>query len=155
MPPHPLKIGRWSLPPALLVAAARRGASTRQRVAAGTALLGMWTAAYIRYRQRGKESTARERELLRTANLETFSRHYNECVPTLEEELDIWGEYHAHRHQMRYDLVAEMARKHVPQNGSILDVGCGAALVADKLGDLPLDYIGLAYGGHHIEFAAG
>lgn len=154
MRPHPLKVARWLLPPALLAATARPGAGPRQRALTGTALLGLWTASYVRYRQRGKAATARERELLRTANLETFSRHYNECVPTLEEELDIWGEYHAHRHQMRYDLVAAMARRHVPAGGAILDVGCGAALVADKLGDLSVDYVGLDYGGHHIEFAA-
>jgi ubiquinone/menaquinone biosynthesis C-methylase UbiE len=154
MRPHPLKVARWLLPPALLATAVRPGAGPRQRIVAGSALLGLWTAAYARYRQRSKVITAREWELLRTANLETFSRHYNECVPTLEEELDLWGEYHAHRHQMRYDLVAEMTRTHVPWGGSILDVGCGAALVADKLGDLPLTYVGLDYGGHHIEFAA-
>ena len=154
MPPHPKRLVRWAAPPALLAATARPRASARQRAVAGAALGVSWAAAYRKYRRRGIATTAREHELLRTANLETFSRHYNECVPTLEEELDIWGEYHAHRHQMRYDLVADMVRKHVPRTGSVLDVGCGAALVADKLGDLPLDYVGLDYGGHHIEFAA-
>src|SRR4051794_17379937 len=154
MRPHPLKVARWSLPPALLIAAARPGAGRRQRAAAATALLGLWSTAYARYRQRGKETTERERELLRTANLEAFSRHYNECVPTLEEELDLWGEYHAHRHEMRYDLVAGMVRRHAPDGGRVLDVGCGAALVADRLSDLPLTYVGLDYGGHHIEVAA-
>ena len=154
MAPHPKRVARWAVPPLLAAASVRPGASARQRAVAGAALLGVWTAAYRQYRRRGITTTERERELLRTANLETFSRHYNECVPTLEEELDIWGEYHAHRHEMRYDLVADMVRRHVPRHGAVLDVGCGAALVADKLGDLPLDYVGLDYGGHHIEFAA-
>jgi 2-polyprenyl-3-methyl-5-hydroxy-6-metoxy-1,4-benzoquinol methylase len=142
------------LPPALLAATVRPRATGRQRVVTGLTLLASWIASYRRYRTRGIEATEQERELLRTATLETFSRHYNECVPTLEEELDIWGEYHAHRHEMRYDLVAEMVRRHVPPHGAVLDVGCGAALVADKLADLPLAYVGLDYGGHHIEFAA-
>ena len=152
--PHPLKVARLALPPVLLAATVRPRIGRAQRAMTGMALLASWVASYRRYRERGIAQTARERELLRTATLETFSRHYNECVPTLEEELDIWGEYHAHRHEMRYDLVAEMARRHVPRHGAVLDVGCGAALVADKLGDLPLDYVGLDYGGHHIEFAA-
>lgn len=154
MPAHPLRVARLAVPPLLLAAAVRPKARKVERVLAGAALLAAWTATYRQYRRRGIETTARERELLRTANLETFSRHYNECVPTLEEELDIWGEYHAHRHQMRYDLVADMVRRHVPERGAVLDVGCGAALVADKLADLPLRYVGLDYGGHHIEFAA-
>ena len=41
------------------------------------------------------------------ATPDAFARHYNECVPTLEEELDVWGEYHGHRHEMRYRLVAD------------------------------------------------
>ncbi len=151
---HPLKVARVVVPPALLAAAVRPGAPGRQRAAAAAVLVATWTAVYARYRRRGLAATARERELLRTATLEAFSRHYNECVPTLEEELDIWGEYHAHRHQMRYDLVATMVRRHVPATGAVLDVGCGAALVADRLADLPLDYVGLDYGGHHITFAA-
>src|SRR3954451_15989523 len=152
--PHPLKVARLALPPALLAATVRPRASAGQRAVTGVTLLASWMASYRRYRTRGIEATERERELLRTATLETFSRHYNECVPTLEEELDIWGEYHAHRHEMRYDLVADMVRSLVPAHGAVLDVGCGAALVADKLGDLPLGYVGLDYGGHHIEFAA-
>jgi SAM-dependent methyltransferase len=154
MPAHPLRVARLAVPPLLLAATVRPKARKAERLLAGAALVAAWTATYRRYRERGIETTARERELLRTANLETFSRHYNECVPTLEEELDIWGEYHAHRHQMRYDLVADMVRRHVPERGAVLDVGCGAALVADKLADLPLRYVGLDYGGHHIEFAA-
>ena len=66
----------------------------------------MWTLFYARYRTTSKKQTAIERELLRTANWETYSRHYNEQVPTIEEEFDMWGEYHQHRHEMRYDLVA-------------------------------------------------
>ena len=91
---------------------------------------------------------------MRTATLEAFKRHYNECVPTLEEELDLWGEYHGHRHQMRYQLVSDMVRRHVKEGDRILDLGRGAALVAERLADLPVRYVGLDYGGHHIEFAA-
>ncbi|HEU5033456.1 MAG TPA: methyltransferase domain-containing protein [Mycobacteriales bacterium] len=154
MAPHPLKVARVAAPPALLLAAAAPGASRRRRALLLGALGASWVASYVRYRRRGLEATEHERELLRTATPEAFAHHYNECVPTLEEELDIWGEYHAHRHQMRYDLVADIVRQHVPAGGAILDVGCGAALVADRLADLPVDYVGLDFGGHHIGFAA-
>ena len=145
---------RVAAPPVLLAAAVRPRASARQRLVAGAGLLSVWSWSYLRYRRRSKAITAREYELMRTATPDAFSRHYNECVPTLEEELDIWGEYHAHRHEMRYAHVAGMVRKHAPSRAAVLDVGCGAALVADLLGDLPFVYTGLDYGGHHIEFAA-
>jgi ubiquinone/menaquinone biosynthesis C-methylase UbiE len=151
--PDPRFLVRVAAPPVLLAAAARPRASARQRAVAGAGLLAVWSWSYSRYRRRGKATTAHEYDLMQTATMEAFSRHYNECVPTLEEELDIWGEYHAHRHEMRYQLVADMVRAHVPPGGAVLDVGCGAALVADLLGDLPLIYTGLDYGGHHIEFA--
>jgi ubiquinone/menaquinone biosynthesis C-methylase UbiE len=137
-----------------MVVAARPGASRRQRAAAGLALVGLWSAVYARYRKGGKASTASEYELLRTANWETFTRHYNERVPTMEEELDLWGDYHRHRHEMRYDLVADAASRHLPDGGALLDVGCGAALVADRLGGRDASYVGLDFGGHHITEAA-
>jgi SAM-dependent methyltransferase len=125
------------------------------RGAAVLGLVGTWGATYSRYRARGIEQTQSEWELMRTATLEAFKRHYNECVPTLEEELDLWGEYHGHRHEMRYRLVANEVRRRVSSNpADVLDLGCGAALVADLLDDLPLRYVGLDYGDHHIRFAA-
>lgn len=148
------RIARITLPAALLSAAARPGASSRQRGAAAVALAAAWSLVYARYRKRGLQTTRDEWELMRTATFEAFKRHYNECVPTMEEELDLWGEYHGHRHQMRYRLVSDMVRRHVTGPASVLDLGCGAALVADQLADLPLRYVGLDYGGHHIEFAA-
>jgi SAM-dependent methyltransferase len=36
----------------------------------------------------------------------------------------------------------------------VLDIGCGSGLVADRLAGLPLHYIGVDFGGHHIESAA-
>jgi SAM-dependent methyltransferase len=72
----------------------------------------------------------------------------------MEEELDLWGEYHKQRHEMRYDIVAAETRRKLPRGGCVLDIGCGATLVADRLLDLDADYIGLEYGGNQIEFAA-
>jgi ubiquinone/menaquinone biosynthesis C-methylase UbiE len=117
-------------------------------------LLGLWATTYSRYRQRGLEATAHEWELLATATPEAFSRHYNESVPTVEEELDMWSEYHGHRHAMRYRLVAEAACEHAVPDAVVLDIGCGSALVADQLSDEPVHYIGIDFGGHHIESAA-
>jgi ubiquinone/menaquinone biosynthesis C-methylase UbiE len=150
----PGRLVRVSAPVALLGALLRPGGSRRQRTAAATGLAAVWGVAYSRYRGRGLARTHDEWELMRTATLEAFKRHYNECVPTLEEELDLWGEYHGHRHQMRYRLVTEMVRRHTPGPADVLDLGCGAALVADGLADLPVRYVGLDYGGHHIAFAA-
>jgi SAM-dependent methyltransferase len=145
---------RIGLPVALLAGAARPRVSARRRALLGAVLLGVWTVSYHRYRQRGLEVTRHEWDLLRTATPEAFSRHYNESVPTIEEELRVWSDYHGHRHEMRYRLVGEATRLRAPADGVVLDIGCGAALVVDHLRDLPLHYIGLDFGGHHIESAA-
>src|SRR5437016_213053 len=145
---------RPALPAALVAAAVRPSASHRQRAAAAATLLGLWTVVYARYRRQGLEETAREYELLRGANWEAFTRHYNERVPTIEEEFVLWGEFHQHRHEMRYDLVADAVRHNLPGGGAILDIGCGSALVADRLLDLDASYLGLDFGGHHVSYAA-
>ena len=144
---------RFLVPTALLAAVvrARRGVV---RTAAFAALIGLWSAVYARYRRGGRIQTAREYDLLRTASMEAYSRHYNERVPTIEEEFDLWGEYHQHRHEMRYDLVADAVRDHLPEGGVVLDVGCGSALVADRIADLDATYVGVDYGGHHSEYAS-
>ncbi len=155
--PPPGRVVRIAAPPLLLAAAGSRGSSPAVRGAALSALAAVWAFTYSRYRKRGLQQTAREWELMRTGTLEAFSRHYNECVPTLEEELDLWGEYHGHRHEMRYRLVSNRVRRAVEDAQGpvdVLDVGCGAALVADQLRDAWLRYVGLDFGGHHITFAA-
>lgn len=116
-------------------------------------LVAIWTYSYVRYRSAARAETARQRELLRTANWETFSRVYNERVVTIEEEFDIWGEYHQHRHEMRYDLISAAASRACPDGGVVLDLGCGSALVADRMADRDLTYVGVDYGGHHIAYA--
>jgi ubiquinone/menaquinone biosynthesis C-methylase UbiE len=116
-------------------------------------LLAVWTYSYLRYRSAARAETAKERELLRTANWETFSRVYNEKVVTIEEEFDIWGEYHQHRHEMRYDLISAAASRACPDGGVILDLGCGSALVADRIASRHATYVGVDYGGHHIAYA--
>jgi SAM-dependent methyltransferase len=150
----PARLARLGLPIALLGAISRRRTGPVARLGLSVGLLGVWATTYSRYRRRGIETTAHEWELLRTATPEAFSRHYNECVPTVEEELSMWSEYHGHRHEMRYRLVGEATRRHVPPGGVVLDIGCGSALVADQLSDLSVHYIGLDFGGHHIESAA-
>ena len=144
---------RAGLPLAGLVAALRPAASRRQRVFASAALVGLWSLAYAKYRREGRAETAREFELLRSSNLEVFSRHYNERVPTIEEEFALWGEFHQRRHEMRYDLVAREARQFTADGGTILDIGCGSALVADRIADLDATYVGLDFPAHHIAYA--
>ena len=98
--------------------------------------------------------TREERELLRNVSWDAFWRHYNECDPTVEEEFDLWGPYHQQRHEMRYDLVAAEVRRHLPSKGRVLDLGCGGALVADRIRDADATYIGFDFGGPHIEYAS-
>jgi ubiquinone/menaquinone biosynthesis C-methylase UbiE len=126
----------------------------RTRVLAGGALVGLWSAVYRRYWRRSRAQTALEFELLKTVDWDVFSRHYNERVPTIKEEFELWGSFHQHRHEMRYDLVADQVRAHVPNGGLILDVGCGAALVAERIRDVDATYVGLDFPAHHIKFAA-
>ncbi|MEY2471896.1 MAG: 2-polyprenyl-6-hydroxyphenyl methylase / 3-demethylubiquinone-9 3-methyltransferase [Actinomycetota bacterium] len=123
------------------------------RVPALGLLASVWTYSYVRYRAGARAETARQRELLRTANWETFSRVYNEKVVTIEEEFDVWGEYHQHRHEMRYDLISDAASRACPDGGVVLDLGCGSALVADRLARRDVTYVGVDYGGHHIAYA--
>lgn len=123
------------------------------RATAFIVLVALWSAMYAWYRRKSRAFTAHDRELLRTANWEAFSRHYNEHVLTIEEEFDIWGEYHQHRHEMRYDLVADAVSRECPDGGTILDLGCGSALVADRILARGVTYVGVDYGGHHITYA--
>ncbi|MEY2399659.1 MAG: 2-polyprenyl-6-hydroxyphenyl methylase / 3-demethylubiquinone-9 3-methyltransferase [Actinomycetota bacterium] len=141
------------VPAALLMIVGRPASPARIRVGAFSLLLALWSFVYARYRATARAVTAHERELLRTANWETYSRHYNEQVPTIEEEFDIWGAYHQHRHEMRYDKLAGAATAACPDGGVVLDVGCGSALVADRLAARDATYIGVDYGGHHITYA--
>ena len=123
-------------------------------MAAIAGLGAVWTANYARYRRNGQRRTAYEYELLGTATREAYARHYNERVPTIEEEFEVWGRYHQHRHEMRYDLVAKAADAALRDGDVLLDVGCGSALVADRLTHRAIHYVGLDYGGHHISYAA-
>lgn len=148
------RVARLGIPLGLIGAAASPSLPRRVRIGAGLGLLAYWSAVYTRYRAASLAQTAEERRLLETANWDAFWRHYNERVPTIEEEFDLWGEYHQHRHEMRYDLLADEVRRYMPRGGSVLDVGCGSALVADRIRDLDATYIGFDFGGHHIEYAA-
>lgn len=113
-----------------------------------------WLRDYVRYRRSGLRRTRREYEWFRSVSPEVYSRHYNERVPTVEEELAQWGPYHRHRHEMRYDIVASAVRRHLPGGGRVLDVGCGSMNVADRLRDLGAHYVGVDYGEPHITYAA-
>jgi ubiquinone/menaquinone biosynthesis C-methylase UbiE len=145
---------RNAIPAVLLYAGMRNGAPKLQRAGAFGALLAFWGVIYARYRARGRAQTELEREQLKSVSWEAFWRHYNERVPTIEEEFDLWGAYHQHRHEMRYDLVADEVRRHLPPDGCVVDVGCGSALVADRIRDKLGIYVGFDFGGHHIEYAA-
>jgi ubiquinone/menaquinone biosynthesis C-methylase UbiE len=148
-----LRFVRVGLPAALLATVAFPKSSRAVRVGAAVLLVAFWTAIYVRYRRDGRRRTKREWEQLRATNWEAFWRHYNERVPTIEEEFDIWGPYHQHRHEMRYDLVADEVRRNLPRGGRVLDLGCGSALVADRLDDLNFHYVGMDFGGPHIAYA--
>jgi ubiquinone/menaquinone biosynthesis C-methylase UbiE len=148
------RVARLGIPLGLIGAAASPALPRKLRAGATLGLLAYWSAVYARYRAASRAQTAEERRLLETANWDAFWRHYNERVPTIEEEFDLWGEYHQHRHEMRYDLLAEEVRRYMPRGGSVLDVGCGSALVADRIRDLDATYVGFDFGGHHIEYAA-
>lgn len=145
---------RLAVPAICLAAGSTRRTPTRGRVAAAVGLVGSWSLVYADYRRWGLAETERERTLLYTATPEAYSQHYNLRVPTTEEELDLWGDYHRHRHEMRYDLVAAEVRRYLRRGGTVLDLGCGAAMVADRIQDLQAHYVGLDYGGRHIAYAA-
>lgn len=137
----------------LLAAAVRPATALPARLAAGAGLSAIWMRSYVQYRRMGKAQTRREYELMRTASWDAYTRHYNERVPTIEEEFDVWGEYHQHRHEMRYDRVGAAVRSHLPRGGRLLDIGCGSALVADRILDRDATYVGIDFGGRHVAYA--
>ena len=153
-------LGAWRtaarrvIPLGLVAGVCGRRLPGRVRLGCAAALGGLWLAVYRRYRIRGRQQTADEYERLRSANWAAFSRHYNERVPTVSEEFELWGSFHQHRHEMRYELVADAVRAHVPRGGRVLDIGCGSALVAERLHDIDATYVGLDLPDHHLAFAA-
>ncbi len=144
---------RWLLP-ALLICLAVFARPWAVRAAASVVLIAFWVRAYIAYRRSGLRRTRREYEQFQTIRPEIYARHYNERVPTVEQELDEWGPYHQHRHAMRYDIVARSVLKFLPSGGRVLDVGCGAMSVADRMRDVDAFYVGVDFGAPHISYAA-
>jgi SAM-dependent methyltransferase len=153
---HPLirRAARLLAPSALLVAivVAR---PTWVRLAAAVALVGLWTVVHARYRQQGKATTRRELDLLASTDWEAFDRYYKAGDATIQEAFEVWGPYHQHRHEMRYDLVAAAVRTHLPRTGgAVLDVGCGGGLVAERISDLSATYVGIDIPTRSLQLAA-
>jgi 2-polyprenyl-3-methyl-5-hydroxy-6-metoxy-1,4-benzoquinol methylase len=117
------------------------------------AVLAYWTAMYVKYRREALIETAEERRKMRTITPSAYRRHYEERVPTVEEELEGWPAYHRRRHEMRYRHVERQARRHLAEGGRILDLGCGSAPPATMLADLGGVYVGVDLGGHHVQYA--
>jgi 2-polyprenyl-3-methyl-5-hydroxy-6-metoxy-1,4-benzoquinol methylase len=128
------------------------------RTAVSSFVLGaatmQWVKAYRAYRRDGRRQTAEEFELVKAVDRGTYNRHYNERVPTTEEEFTWWGPFHQHRHEMRYDLVADAVREHLPLGGRVLDVGSGAGLVAERIADMHAEYVGLEYSARNVPLVA-
>ena len=137
--------------PSLLLLSAIRGSGSRRPAAAG--MLLWWAWVWALYRRDGRRETAVELDKMRTVEAVSFRRHYDEQVPTVEEEFSIWGAYHQHRHELRYELVARAVRDVLPARGRLLDVGCGSALLADLLADVEGTYVGTDLAHHHLSFA--
>jgi ubiquinone/menaquinone biosynthesis C-methylase UbiE len=112
-----------------------------------------WLDVYRRYRHAGKQQTAYEWDLLRAVDRGTYRRHYDERVPTVEEEFELWGMFHQHRHEMRYDLVAEAVARHLRAGGRVLDIGAGAVLVGERIAGTPAEYVALEFSARNVVLA--
>ncbi len=142
------------MPLAAIAVAAWPNLAWPSRAVAIAALIAFWIWIYLRYRRAGIAQTAAEYEQLKSVSWDAFWRHYNERVPTIEQEFEIWGPYHQHRHEMRYDLVADAARRALNPGARLLDLGCGSALVADRITDYDVHYVGTDFGEPHIAYAS-
>jgi SAM-dependent methyltransferase len=129
--------------PVALAVAAIVGPSAAVRALALAGLLALWTVVYVRYRRAGRATTARELALMAATDWDAVDRYYRSGDATIQEAFEVWGPYHQHRHEMRYDLVADVVRRHLPPGGTVLDAGCGGGLVAERLRDLPVRYVGV------------
>src|SRR5687768_14708828 len=74
--------------PLLLLALVARGGRARGPAAGG--LVGFWAWVWALYRREARRETAREVERFRTVDAVSFKRHYDEKVPTVEEEFALW-----------------------------------------------------------------
>jgi SAM-dependent methyltransferase len=142
------------LVPVALLAGVVGGPRAWVRVVSALALLALWTLVYLRYRREGRAQTADEFARLGATDWDAFDRYYRAGDATIQEAFEIWGPYHQHRHEMRYDLVGEAVRRHLPPGGAVLDVGCGGGLVAERLKDAPGRYVGLDIPTRSLRLAA-
>ena len=135
-------VGRPLLPLGLLVATVV--APGWWRVVAAAGLVALWALVYLRYRARGLEQTRRERAWLAATDWAAIDRYYKAGDATIQEAFEVWGAYHQHRHEMRYDLVGDAVRRYLPSSGGrVLDVGCGGGLVAERIKDRAAGYVGI------------
>lgn len=148
------RVARVGVPTVCVAAATGPWLRLRYRAGAVAGLVFFWAVVYLRYRRDALRRTADEFERFGRTDREAFWRHYNELVPTVEQEYELWGPYHTHRHEMRYDLVAAAVRDELPAGGRLLDLGCGSANVADRLREVSGGYVGMDFGHPQIAYAA-
>jgi SAM-dependent methyltransferase len=124
---------RQHLPLVLVATAAlsrRRGLLTRLLAAAG---LAGFVRVYLKTRAAGREQTAEHLRRMRRLRRSAMQHFYITCIGSMEEEIAEYPNYDRRKHDQRYQLVANVAGRHVPHGGTVVDVGCASAIVLDRL----------------------
>ena len=114
----------------VVTAGARRSTASR---AFGVALLANWVVTWLRARRRGRAQTAEHVARMRRLRPEVLQTFYIKCIGSMEQEVEDFPEYDRHKHLDRYRLLGELAARHAPSGGVVVDVGCASGLVLDTV----------------------
>lgn len=125
--------------PALFTAAAvreaRRGRNRRALVLGILAAAG-FGRTYVRGRQAAGRLSKVHRARMARVDQSVLDRYYVEAFTSHEEEMSEYPAYDRRKHDQRYELLTRTARGYLPAGGTVVDIGCGSAIVLDRLAPL-------------------
>jgi 2-polyprenyl-3-methyl-5-hydroxy-6-metoxy-1,4-benzoquinol methylase len=110
----------------------RRGSQRTGALLLTTAGAG-FARAYRNSRIQGRAATAEHIARMRRLREDVLQHFYMSCIASMEVELEAYPAYDRRKHELRYEIVSELAAAHAPPGGTVVDVGCASALVLDRV----------------------